>query len=575
MATAGATVSFDRYTLNDYETTFADRHLLHGNIEKWAKETPDALAIVEVETGREISYEYFDRVATALAIKLIDLGFQKGDFFASSLPLIAQHVFLEYACFKVGVIFAPLDLRLKGPEVIRSLSLIKAKGFAFLGPTPVADFRELGKLVQQEAPYVEHLLQFSPPEETIAGATSVYSLVGELMPWLADPTSAPRYRDYRARHEAIQETDGALVIYTTGSTGYPKPALLCHRGITCQNMAVLGAFRLDRYRKALINVPPSHVACQAAQMMGCFFHGSTAYMMRIFDPKGTLDAIEKYQIESVGQIPAMFAMEWRVPEFADHDHSSIEFLCYGGQGASVPMIERMKEMCPQVATGLGLTEMSGFVTYTTPGAPTEEIADSVGWPAPVTPLSIRMPMNEDGSAGEELSAGTIGDICFRGPQVFLGYVNDPAATAKTISKEGILYTGDLGYVDDRGLHYTGRSKLVIKPKGYQVFPGQVEEHFSLLREKVSACAAVGAPHDVFTEGIVLFVEKHPGIEILIADLDQHAMGVAAYMRPCHFEILDSGTLPLNRVAKTDYVTLKQRAMELIVELRQKGRWDCS
>ncbi len=573
MDPASEVTIFQRHTLEDFETTFADRHLLHGNVEKWAKETPDAVAMVEVETGREITYQYFDAVATALAIKLVDLGFQKGDFFATSLPLVAQHIFLEYACFKVGIIFAPLDLRLKGPEVVRSLSLIQAKGFAFLGPTPVADFRELGRLVQQECPYVGHLLQFSPVEETIDGATSVFSLVGELLPWVADPKSAPGYAAYQARHQAVNEDDGALVIYTTGSTGYPKPALLGHRGITCQNMAVTGAFRLDRYKKALLNVPPSHVACQAAQLMGCFFNGSTAHIMRIFDPKGTLEAIEKYRIESIGQIPAMFAMEWRLPEFDQYDLSSIEFLCYGGQGASVPMIERMKGMCPQVATGLGLTEMSGFVTYTTPGASTEEIADSVGFDAPVTPLSVRLPMKEDGLAGDEVSDGSIGEICFTGPQVFLGDVNDPVATAKTISTDGVLYTGDLGYRDQRGLHYTGRSKLVIKPKGYQVYPAQVEEHFAMLRTKVSVCGAVGAPHEVFSEAIVLFVEKHPGAELLADELHEHAKGIAAYMRPYHFEIMEAGAFPLNRVAKTDYVTLKQRAQELVEWLRSQGGWD--
>ncbi len=222
MNIAAESTIFRRHTLDNFETTFADRHLLHGNVEKWARETPQAVAMVEVETGREITYQYFDAVATALAIKLVDLGFQKGDFFATSLPLIAQHIFLEYACFKVGIIFAPLDLRLKGPEVVRSLSLIQAKGFAFLGPTPVADFRELGRLVQQECPYVTHLLQFSPEEETIDGATSVFSLVGELMPWVADPQCAPGYPAYLDRHQSVNENDGALVIYTTDQPVTPS-----------------------------------------------------------------------------------------------------------------------------------------------------------------------------------------------------------------------------------------------------------------------------------------------------------------------------------------------------------------
>lgn len=573
MTTARTAMIAEQYTLDDYETRFADQHLLHGIMEKWARERPDGVAVVETETGREITYQYFDAVTTALAHKLVDLGFRKGDFFASSLPLVPQHLFLEYACFKIGVIFAPLDLRLKGPEVLRSLELIQAKGFAFLGPTPVADFRELGKLVESACPYVEHLIQFSPPEETIEGALSAFEMVAELAPLLMDPAASPVHDLYQELHDAVDERDGALVIYTTGSTGYPKPALLSHRGITCQNMCVQGAFRLERFSRSLINVPPSHVACQAAQLMGCFFAGTTAYLMRIFDPEKTLENIGKYEIEAIGQIPAMFALEWRLPTYQDFDLSSVKFVCYGGQGASVPMIEQMRQMGPEVASGLGLTEMSGFATYTRLGASQEELAGGVGFPQPISPMSIRAPMKEDGTAGDELADGTIGEICFTGPQVFLGYVNDEEATRKTISKEGVLYTGDLGYRDEQGLHYTGRSKLVIKPKGYQVYPAQVEEHFAALSTKVSLCAAVGAPHAVFSEGIVLFVERHAEVEVTLDELHDHAGGIAAYMRPNHIEVFDPGEFPLNRVNKTDYVTLRERAQELIEELRRRGGWD--
>ena len=560
-------------TLEDFEVEFADRHLLHGNVEHWALETPDALAIVETETGREITYQYFDGAATALAMKLLDLGFRKGDFLATSLPLIPQHIFLEYACFKIGVIFAPLDLRLKGAEVVRSLSLIQAKGFVFLGETPVADFRELGRLVQSECSFVEHLIQFSAPEETIEGALSVFSVMSEIMPWVADPTNSRMHRPYLAAHANVTEYDPALVIYTTGSTGYPKPALLGHRGICCQNMCVTGSFRLDQFDRGLINVPPSHVACQAAQLMGCFFNGKTAYTMRMFDPKLTLENIQKYRIQNLGQIPAMFAMEWRVPDFDQYDLSSLEVVFYGGQAAPIPMIERIKQMCPLVASGLGITEGSGFVTYTRLDATTAELSSGIGIDQAITPITIRAPMNPDGSAGTKLPDGEIGEICVSGPQVFLGYVNDAKATRSTISTEGILYTGDVGYRDAVGFHYTGRSKLVIKPKGYQVFPAQVEEHFTMLSKKVSACGAIGAPHEIYSEGIVLFVERHQGAELTVEELLEHSKGIAAYMRPSHFEILDPGHFPLNRVAKTDYLTLKERAAMLIEELRSRGSWD--
>jgi len=166
-------------TLKNFEEDYADRHLLHGLVEKWAREQPDAIAIVNASTGKEYTWKTFEQTTTALALKLVDMGYRKGDFLASSLPLLSEHVFLEYACFKIGVVWVPLDLRLKGAEVIRSLGLVKAKGYCFLGNTPHADFRELGRVVQQHCPFVKDFIQFSAPEETIDGALNAFVVAGQ------------------------------------------------------------------------------------------------------------------------------------------------------------------------------------------------------------------------------------------------------------------------------------------------------------------------------------------------------------------------------------------------------------
>ena len=156
----------------------------------------------------------------------------------------------------------------------------------------------------------------------------------------------------------------------------------------------------------------------------------------------------------------------------------------------------MKQMAPRIGTGLGLTETAGFNTYTNVDADVDELAQGIGYDSPLCPISIREVMKPDGTAGTEKAKGEIGEICFAGPQVFLGYLNDPGNTAKTISKDGICYTGDLGYYDDKGLHFSGRAKLVIKPKGYQVFPEDVENHIAAkLKGKVSMVAVVGVEHD--------------------------------------------------------------------------------
>jgi len=248
-------------------------------------------------------------------------------------------------------------------------------------------------------------------------------------------------------------------------------------------------------------------------------------------------------------------------------------VAYGGQQVSRQFLERMAQMAPLMATGLGLTESSGFCTYTPMTSSVDEIASSLGHDMPLYPMTIRRDMEEGGTAGGEIAPGEVGNICFRGPQTFLGYIGDPESTARTVSKDGYLYTGDLGYRDERGLHFSGRAKWVIKPAGYQVFPADVENHFAALHDKLSSCGAVGAEHRLLSEAIVLFAEKRPGTEVSVAELRQHARGMASYMRPLHYVLLDQGQMPLNRIAKTDYVRLSAMARLEIEELRAKGRWD--
>lgn len=563
-------------TLEYYEKEFGDRHLLHGVLSHWSRLKPDGVAIINVDTKEEITWAVFDQATTTLAQKLIKMGFKKGDFFATSLPFLTEHIYLEYACFKIGVIFAPLDLRLKAPEVIRSLTLIKAKGYAFLGKTEVADFRELGKVVMRECPFVDYFIQFSPPAETITGAISAVTLNGKSQAPATekqDPVNYNKLSNYMEATAGVDANDGAMVIFTTGSTGYPKPALLSHRNITCQNMCLGTASITDENTRILVNAPPSHVGGQTEELMTALFFGQTAVVLPVYDPRKSLQAIQDYKVNILGQIPAMFSMEWILPDYDDYDLSSLKIATCAGQQVSRKHMEKVATMAPRIPTGLGLTEAAGFCTYTPIDAGVDEIMQGIGFSMPIYPVSIHKPMKEDGNAGDELPDGTLGNICFKGPQTFLGYVDAPEATAKTISKDAFLYTGDMGFKDEKGLHFAGRGKWIIKPKGYQVFPVQVEDHFTEIQEIVESCAVVGIEHNIFTEAIVAFIEKKPGVDLTIELLQSHAREIAAYMRPLHYVLLEPGKMPLNRVNKTDYVTLHEMAQKEVENLRNAGRWD--
>jgi acyl-CoA synthetase (AMP-forming)/AMP-acid ligase II len=566
-----------RLTLEDYEQRFQDRHLLHGTVEKWAREKPAAVALIDSERGRPVSWEEFDRITQALAMLLFKRGFRKGDFFASLLPLTTEHIFLEYACFRIGTIFVPLDLRLSAEELMRDLTLVQPAGFAFVQAPCVPDPAALCAELQTQFA-LKLAVHFAAPEKCVAGAIPVGELLGEAMRLVQagddEPLSQTLRKVYKEQAARVSEEDGALVIFTTGSTGSPKPALLSHRNISCQAMCLsqLLLHGSERELVTLVNLPPSHVGCQTELLMSTIFDGGCAVLISIFDPLRSMRAIADYKVTAMGQIPAMFQFEWRLKEFDSFDLSSLEFAAYGGQQVSPEFIAKMAQMAPNVGTGLGLTEAAGFCTFLrTTSERADECAASLGIDLPVYPMTIRSAMQANGAAGEELRDGALGHVCFRGPQTFLGYINDAAATAAAISSDGYLYTGDMGFRDDKGLHMAGRAKLILKPSGYQVFPGDVENHLCKL-EGVAMCAAVGVSHPVISEAIVAFVETKAGATLGRSQLESHSRGLAAYMRPHHYVLLDPGQMPLNRVAKADYMALKERARLEVEALKEQGRW---
>jgi acyl-CoA synthetase (AMP-forming)/AMP-acid ligase II len=270
----------------------------------------------------------------------------------------------------------------------------------------------------------------------------------------------------------------------------------------------------------------------------------------------------------------MFNLEWMLKDYDRYDLSSLKFAAYGGNSVLRSFLDQLAAMAPVIGTGLGLTETAGFCTFIQSSAEDEDtILAGLGQDMPIYPCSIRERMRVDGDSGNELPSGEIGHICFRGPQTFLGYVNDPTATAQSISRDGFLYTGDLGFKDAAGLHLTGRDKWVIKSSGYQIFPGDVEKHICGMTEKVANCVVVGVAHAVISEAPVAVVEKRPGVELTRQELDRHARSLPPYMRPRHWIILESGQMPLNRIVKPDYLRAQDMAREEIEQLRARGEWD--
>ncbi|MFX1492456.1 MAG: class I adenylate-forming enzyme family protein [Promethearchaeota archaeon] len=547
---------------------------LFDYVDKHAAEKGNAWAIIEYDTGKEVNWTEFMMSSKAFAAKLLDIGLKKGDIVATSLPLLKEHIYLMYACYRIGVIFAPLDLRLKAQEIIRNFDKIHPKAYFFLGKTERIDFRPMiAEVMKKHKKTTKFWVQFQPEEDLIMdGAVGISEFTKDITEVFMKSFSTGVVEKAQ---DTVEKQDPCLIIFTTGSTGYPKAALLNHKNILVQNIGLAVGFDMLPEDVMCVNLPPSHVGCVTEQLATTIYKGGTSVILHIFDAEKTLDAIQKYKVTILGQIPALFAMQWRLPNYKDYDLSTLKFAIYAGQAVSKPFLEQLSTMAPRIGSGFGLTESAGFITYTNPDASVDDIVTGIGYDMPISPISIRDPMQPNGKAGDEKIPGEVGEITFSGPQVFLGYYGDEENTKNTISTDGFCYTGDLGSYDDQGLKFAGRSKFLIKPKGYNVFPTEVEDHIErALKGKVGTVAIVGVPHEVFTEGIMAFVEKAKGVdELSVDDLESAMKDIAAYKRPSHFEIVDSGEIPLTRIGKTDYMILQTKGKDIAKKLRSEGKWD--
>jgi len=556
--------------------------LVNAYIEKWARERPGQAAMIQHEDNKTVTYKKFAALVDIFALKLLDMGITKGDRVATQLVLIPEHMILMYACFKIGAIIAPLDLRLQDDEIVRDVGKIEPVAFFFLGNTPVRDFRTAGAAVRDNCSSVKYLIQFTPdpaPGDILDGATAITDLMKKsalVLLKLKDIFTGGLKKAARK----VDTLTPALIIYTTGTTGDPKPALLCHENIIVQNeiLARGMGMHVDDRGVVLVNLPPSHVGCVTETFMTTMYVGGTTILLRIFDVQLTLEAIEKHGVEALGQIPTQFRMLWNHPDYASYDLSSLKFVAYAGSAVDTGFLKKLARMAPRFGTGLGMTENAGFATFTPEGIPIEEMAGQVGRAfSDLAEVSVRKPMNPDRSAGKELPDGEIGEICYHPPIVFPGYYNQAEATAETISSEGLLYTGDLGYFKKmdtyRALFLSGRRKFMIKHKGYNVFPGEVEEHIATLAG-VAVVEVIGKPHTVFDEAIFAFVRPEKNTDLDADAIMAHCKTIASYKRPLHVEIWPADEeFPLTRSTKVDKLALEKLADPIIENLRTESKWD--
>jgi acyl-CoA synthetase (AMP-forming)/AMP-acid ligase II len=350
----------------------------------------------------------------------------------------------------------------------------------------------------------------------------------------------------RARAE-VDSRDPCLLVYTSGSTGAPKGALLHHSGIIdfailCNSLWPLAPHRVINY------FPINHIGSVADCMMPCLAAGGAQVMLEQFDPAACLELIERERITLWGSVPSVFQMQLALPDFARFDLSSVQLIAWGGAAMPCETIERLRSICPTLATNYGMTETSSAISIIEPTHDLDILANTVGHPRPGAEVRL---VDEQGST---VPVGHPGEIQVRSPSNFLGYWHQPDATAAAFTADGYFRTGDLGEQRSDGrIRLIGRLKEMYKSGGYNVYPREVEAVIEA-HPNVASAAVVAIPDPLWQEiGIAYVVPRES--TITTQQIEQHCRErLANYKLPKRIVLV--AELPLLPIGKVDKRTLR-------------------
>ena len=433
------------------------------------------------------------------AAAMIGLGVDAGDRVAIWSPNTWHWVVACLATHYAGAVMVPLNTRYTAEEASDILGrteapLLIAMG-RFLGADRVAD------LDRAQLPALEHIVRV--PLDTDDGTWDEF---------VAGPRAPLDEVDARAA--AVNPDDVSDILFTSGTTGRSKGVLCAHRQSLGAPAAWAECGKLTSADRYLCINPFFHNFGYKAGILACLQTGATLIPQLTFDPEQAIRTVAEQRITVLPGPPTIYQTLLDHPARKDYDLSSLRFAVTGAATVPVVLIERMQSELDFdiVLTAYGLTEASGFGTMCRADDDAVTVATTCG--RPIADFELRIDSPDHAGAGE---------VLLRGPNVMLGYLDDPKATAAAIDADGWLHTGDVGAVDEAGnLRITDRLKDMYICGGFNVYPAEVE-HVLARMDGVADAAVIGVPDERLGEIGRAFIVRRPG-----AELDEQA--VIAYTR---------------------------------------------
>ena len=503
-----------------------------GVLREQAAKTPAAPALIEADIkgqiGRRWTYSELLSDSERLARGLLS-RFAPGERICIWAPNAPEWVILEYAAALAG------------------LTLVTAN--------PAYQERELRFVLEQSNSAGLFLVREhrGNPMWAIAKAAAAGNSMLHAIVDIEDHDTLFEGQDASTAFPSVASSDPAQIQYTSGTTGFPKGAIISHRGITNNariHYAVTGVKEGDT---ALNFMPLFHTASCGLNTLGSAQFGCAMVLARAFDAPAMLDLIARERIKVVLGVPTMFVGLVEAQRERPRDTSSVTRTAAGGSMVTAELIRQASQLLGwNILTVYGQTENSPLLTQVRRDDPDHLRASTVGQALPQTEISIRDPVTN-----RVMALDAVGEICTRGYAVMIGYNANPEATAAAIDADGWLHTGDLGMMDSQGfVRTTGRLKDMIIRGGENLFPAEIEAVI-LEHPTVAEAQVVGMPDERWGEVVVAFVRLEAGAVLDDGALIAHCRErIAAQKTPTRW--IELNEWPLTGSGKIQKFVLRER-----------------
>lgn len=509
---------------------------LHAYLEHHAKERPNDIAYHYY--GNSISWSSLNTHVNKFASFLKDKQIEKGDCVAIYMQNCPQYIISYFSAQKIGAIVVPLNPMYKEAELEYFLNEVSVKAIVLTD-----DLYPRVQSIEEKIPSVEITIttnykDFAPESPTLA-VPDEFTFEKRIFEQTYDLKTEIENNEALQKSVAIDLwNDVCLMSFTSGTTGRPKAAMLTYGNALFKAASSTTAFGFTEDDRTVVIPPLVHIGGKVIGINIPIYSGCESVLFTRFDAGATLHAIEKYRINYLYTLPPMNVAMMEHPEMKTRDISSLEINFATSFG--IPVTEELAKQwdhatngCPLFEATYGLSETHDVDTF----MPQNQIKyGSVGVPTYNTTIKI-----VDVETGEPLPSNKQGEIIIKSPGVFSGYYKRPEDTAKTL-KDGWLYTGDIGSVDEAGyLYLHGRVKEMIKSSGYSVFPEDVESLLNL-HEGVLQSAVIGVADEKRGESVKAFVVLRDDYKGKVTEEDiivWARKNMSAYKYPRYIEFRDS------------------------------------